>query len=170
MARDDAAWQRLWKTLDVLERRARDLRRLSQEEPLRKARPDYPSAHVGRSHDGEVRAVFADLGAAFADASRLLPAVLPADAAGAGAPPDEAPAALAARLAALEKLTAALTREAFAPPPQLPPHAPPYLVTIPGNELPGSKALLIAQGIDDAAASLRNAMLAAANSAAPGVR
>jgi hypothetical protein len=155
---NETAWRQLWTTLDALEQRARDLRRLSQEEPLRKARPDYPSAHVGRPHDDEVRAVFAELAGAFADASRLLPQAVPAT-----GTRDEAPEALATRLAALEKLAASLAREAFEPLPALPPHAPPYLVTLPGHDLPGSKALLLAQGIDDTVASLRNAMLAAAN-------
>src|SRR5579859_3594192 len=112
---DETAWQHLWKTLDVLRARALDLRRLSQVEPLKKARPDYPHAGVGRSHDDELRAVFADLAQAFAEAGRLLPSMLPDTAAPSGAAADETPAALARRLSALEKLTANLTREAFEP-------------------------------------------------------
>jgi hypothetical protein len=159
-------WRQLWQVLDVLEARARDLRRLSQEEPLRKARPDYPNAHVGRSHDDEVRAILAGLTAAFAEARRLLAAVLPdATAVPAGASSEETPETLAGRLTALEKLTTALGREAFEPVPALPPHAPPYLVTIPGNELPGSKALLLGQGTADAVTVIRNAMIATANAA-----
>jgi hypothetical protein len=170
MARDEAAWRQLWNALDVLERRARDLRRLSQEEPLRKARPDYPNAHVGRSQDDEVRAVFAEMGTALTEAQRLLPSVVRAGAAPAGIDREEAPETLAARLAALEKLTASLARETFEPLPALPPHAPPYLVTLPGHDLPGSKAPALAQGIDDTVASLRNAMLAAANEMPSGGR
>lgn len=161
----EPAWQQLWNALDLLEARARDLRRLSQEEPLRKARPDYPHAGVGRSHDDEVRAVFADLATAFAEVSRLLPAVLPDGAVPPGVAADEAPAALAGRFATLEKLTAGLAREAFEPPPPLPPHAPPYLVTIPGHDLPGTKALLLGNGIRETVAALRNTLVAAANAA-----
>ena len=65
---DDAAWQQLWKALDVFAARAHDLRRLSQEEPLNKARPDYPHTGVHRSHDEELRGVFAELGKTFAGA------------------------------------------------------------------------------------------------------
>jgi len=162
---DETAWQHLWKTLDVLQARALDLRRLSQVEPLKKARPDYPHAGVGRSHDDELRAVFADLAQAFAEASRLLPSVLPDTAAPPGVVADETPAALARRLSTLEKLTANLTREAFEPLPPLPPHAPPYLVTLPGHDLPGSKALLLGSGILDVVAAIRNALVAAANAA-----
>lgn len=160
---DEAAWRQLWGALNVLEARARDLRRLSQEEPLLKPRPDYPHAHVGRSHADELRAVFAELATAFADANRLLPAILPNGAAPPGVSADEGPAALAGRLAALERLTSSLAREAFEPPPTLPPHAPPYLVTIPGHDLPGTKAMLLGQGIAEIVASLRNALVAAAN-------
>lgn len=151
----------------MLEARARDLRRLSQEEPLKKARPDYPRTGVGRSHDDEVRAVFADLAQAFAGTSRLLPVVLPDGAAPPGVAADETPAALAGRLSALEKFTAKLAREAFEPLPPLPPHAPPYLVTIPGHDLPGTKALLLGNNILETAAAFRNALLAAANATPP---
>ncbi|MHB8732688.1 MAG: hypothetical protein ACYDAB_12960 [bacterium] len=162
---DETAWQHLWKTLDVLQARARDLRRLSQVEPLKKARPDYPHAGVGRSHDDELRTVFADLAQASAEASRLLPSMLPDAAAPPGADDDETPAALARRLSTLEKLTANLAREAFEPLPPLPPHAPPYLVTLPGHDLPGSKALLLGSGILEVVAAIRNALVAAANAA-----
>ena len=162
---DDAVWQQLWQTLDTLGARARDLRRLSQEEPLKKARPDYPRAGVGRSHDDELRGVFADLGKTFAETIRLLPAALHDGAAPPGVPADESPAALAGRLSTLEKLTASLAREAFEPLPPLPPHAPPYLVTLPGHDLPSSKALLLGNSIIDTVAALRNALVAAANMA-----
>jgi hypothetical protein len=163
-AMNDSAWQHLWKAFDVLAARALDLRRLSQEEPLKKARPDYPHAGIGRSHEDELRAVFADLARALAEVTRLLPSVLPDGT----APPDvddETPSALAARLSMLEKLTANLAREAFEPLPTLPPHAPPYLVTLPGHDLPGTKALLLGSNIIETVGALRNALLAAANTA-----
>ena len=164
-AADETAWQHLWKTLDMLQARALDLRRLSQVEPLKKARPDYPHAGVGRSHDDQLRPVFADLAQAFAEASRLLPSVLPDGAVPPGLAAEETPSALAARLSTLETLTANLAREAFEPLPPLPPHAPPYLVTLPGHDLPGSKALLLGSGILEVVAALRNALIAAANAA-----
>ncbi|HET7264766.1 MAG TPA: hypothetical protein VFL28_08850 [bacterium] len=162
----DADAIEFWKTLEVLEARAHDLRRLSQYEPLKKARPDYPRTGVGRSYDDEVRAVFADLGRTFREARRLLPAVLPDGAAPPGSASDDAPSALADRLAALEKAASALTREAFEPLPPLPPHAPPYLVTLPGHDIPGSKALILGNGILEIVGALRNALVAAANAAA----
>lgn len=163
---DETAWSQLWNALDVLEARARDLRRLSQEEPLKKARPDYPHTGVGRSHDDEVRGVFADLARAFAETNRLLPVVLPDGTAPPGVAGDETPAALAGRLSTLEKFTAKLAREAFEPLPLLPPHAPPYLVTIPGHDLPGTKALLLGNTVLETVTALRNALIAAANATA----
>lgn len=160
---DDASLQQLWWTLELLERRAYDLRMLSQYEPLKKARPDYPHAGVGRSHDDEVRGVFADLARAFAEARRLLPAALPDGDAPPGAVSDEAPSALAGRLATLETLASRLAREAFEPLPPLPPHAPPYLVTLPGHDVPSSKALILGNGILEIVGALRNALVAAAN-------
>lgn len=160
---DDAAWQQLWRTLELLERRAHDLRMLSQYEPLKKARPDYPHTGVGRSYDDEVRAVFADLARAFAEARRLLPAALSDGAAPPGGVSDEVPSALAARLAALEALTSRLAREAFEPLPPLPPHAPPYLVTLPGHDVPSSKALALGNSILEIVGALRNSIVAAAN-------
>lgn len=162
----DADAIEFWKTLEVLEARAHDLRRLSQYEPLKKARPDYPRTGVGRSYDDDVRAVFADLGRTFREARRLLPAVLPDGAAPPGSASDDAPSALADRLAALEKAASALTREAFEPLPPLPPHAPPYLVTLPGHDIPSSKALILGNGILEIVGALRNALVAAANAAA----
>jgi hypothetical protein len=166
---DNGTWTQLWKALAVLESRALDLRRLSQVEPLKKARPDYPHAGVGRARDDEVRAVCAELAQAFAETRRLLPVVLPDGTAPPGVAADETPAALAARVSALEKLTANLARGAFEPLPPLPPHAPPYLVTLPGHDLPGSKALLLGSGILETVGALRNALVAAAN-ASPGPR
>ena len=177
-APDEASLGETWAALELLERRARDLRRLSQYEPLKKARPDYPHTGVGRSYDDEVRAVFADLGRACAETRRLLPVVLPD-----GTPPggasdarasrglvpeggDEAPSALAERLAALEKVASTLARECFEPRPPLPPHAPPYLVTLPGHDVPSSKALVLGNGILEIVGALRNALIGAANAPA----
>ncbi|HLW48711.1 MAG TPA: hypothetical protein VKW09_13210 [bacterium] len=165
---DDAVWRQLWSALVVLETRARDLRRLSEEEPLKKPRPDYPHAGVGRAHDEELRGVFADLDRALTDVIRLLPAALPDGSEPAvGVVADETPAALARRLATLQKLTADLARAAFEPLPPLPPHAPPYLVTIPGHDLPSSKALALGHGLAETVTALRNALLAAANAQRP---
>jgi hypothetical protein len=161
---DNAAGQQLWKAIDALAARAHDLRRLSQEEPLNKARPDYPHTGVRRSRDEELRGVFADLERTFAETSRLLPSALP-DGTAPGGIADETPAALGSRLSTLEKLTASLAKEAFAPLPPLPPHAPPYLVTLPGHDLPGTKALLLGNGILETVTAIRNALLAAANTA-----
>jgi hypothetical protein len=169
---DDAkemAARRLWGAVGLLERRARDLRRLSQEEPLRKPRPDYPHAGVGRSHEDELRGVFADVTTALAEAAELLAAALPDGAVpAAGVAADETPTALASRLATLQKLTAGLSRDAFEPLPPLPPHAPPYLVTIPGHDLPSTKALALAERLAETVSAVRNTLLAAAN--APGPR
>lgn len=161
---DETALWETWTALELLERRAHDLRRLSQYEPLKKARPDYPHTGVGRSYDDEVRAVFADLARAFVETRRLLPTVLPDGAAPPGAVSDEAPSALADRLAALETLAVTLAREAFEPLPPLPPHAPPYLVTLPGHDVPSSKALILGNGILEIVGALRNALVATANS------
>lgn len=162
-ALDEASLREIWTALALLERRAGDLRMLSQYEPLKKARPDYPHSGVGRSYDDDVRAVFADLARAFADARRVLPAALPDGAALPGAVSDEAPSALADRLAALERLASKLAREAFEPLPPLPPHAPPYLVTLPGHDVPSSKALILGNSILEIVGALRNALVAAAN-------
>jgi hypothetical protein len=165
---NDTALGQLWRALALLEARARDLRRLSELEPLKKPRPDYPHVGVGRSHDDEVRAVFADVNAALAEAIQLLPAALADGSVPApGIAEDETPAALAKRLAMLQKLAAGLAREAFEPLPPLPPHAPPYLVTIPGHDLPSSKALALGHGLDETVTALRSALLAAANRPTP---
>jgi hypothetical protein len=161
---DEPIWRQLWSALAVLEARARDLRRLSQEEPLKKPRPDYPHTGVGRSHGEELRRVFTDVDDALAEAIRLLPAALPdGSIPPAGIPADEAPSALGQQLGTLQKLAATLAREAFEPLPPLPPHAPPYLVTIPGHDLPSSKALALGHRLAETVAAVRNALLAAAN-------
>jgi hypothetical protein len=161
---DEGVLRQLWGALAVLEARARDLRRLSQLEPLEKPRPDYPHAGAGRSHADELRAVFAGVDGALAEAIQLLPAALPdGPVPSAAVSADETPAALARRLAALQKLAADLAREAFEPLPPLPPHAPPYLVTIPGHDLPSSKALALGHGLGETVTAVRNALLAAAN-------
>ena len=160
---DNAALQQLWKALDALAAQAHDLRRLSQEEPLHKARPDYPHTGVHRSHEQELRGVFAGLEKTFAETSRLLPTALTDGTTPSGGVTDETPAALASRLSTLEKLTANLAKEAFAPLPPLPPHAPPYLVTLPGHDLPASRALFLGNEILETVTAIRNALLAAAN-------
>ncbi|HKX16891.1 MAG TPA: hypothetical protein VJT33_02635 [bacterium] len=162
-ALDEASLREIWTALALLERRAHDLRMLSQYEPLKKARPDYPHTGVGRSYDDEVRNVFADLARAFAEARRLLPAALPDGDAPPGAVADETPPVLADRLAALETLASRLARDAFEPLPRLPPHAPPYLVTLPGHDVPSSKALILGNSILEIVGVLRNAIVAAAN-------
>src|SRR5579875_1717532 len=66
----------LWDHLEQLHQLARDLRRLSEEEPLRKARPDYPRARIGRSHDDEVRRVLEGISAGLDALEQLVPQVL----------------------------------------------------------------------------------------------
>ena len=77
------------------------------------------------------------------------------------------PAALSARTEALIRLASQLKDEALRPIPSLPPHAPPYLVEPPGHDLAGTKAVLLATGIEELANEIRNIMLAEANSALP---
>jgi hypothetical protein len=164
---DEPIVRQLWSALAALERRGRDLRRLSEEEPLKKPRPDYPYAGVGRSHAEELRGVFVDLDRALTETIRLLPAALPdGGAPSAGVPADDAPAALRGRCAALQQFASRLAREAFEPLPPLPPHAPPYLVTIPGHDLPSSKALALGESLLETVTAVRSALIAAAN--APG--
>lgn len=161
---ENTVWRQLWRALAILESRARDLRRLSELEPLKKPRPDYPRTGIGRSHDEEVRSVFADIDKALAEAIQLVPVALPDGSVPAVAvSADEQPAALSGRLQTLQKFAATLAREAFEPLPPLPPHAPPYLVTIPGHDLPSSKALALGHGLAETVTALRNALLAAAN-------
>jgi hypothetical protein len=164
MFMDEGALRQLWGALAVLEARARDLRRLSEQEPLKKPRPDYPHTGVSRSHDEELRGVFADIERALGEAIQLLPSALPdGSVPPVGVSADEHPDVLARRLQTLQKFTATLGREAFEPLPPLPPHAPPYLVTIPGHDLPSTKALALGHSLTETVTALRNALLAAAN-------
>ncbi len=92
----------------------------------------------------------------------MIPTVLPST-----APPgiaaDERPDEIAKRVDTLGRLASTLAQEAFQPLPPLPPHAPPYLVEPPGHDLAGTKAVLLATGIEELTASVRNLMLSAAN-------
>ncbi len=156
-------WDALWRCLAALQEDARRLRRLSQEEPLLQARPDYPRARIGRSHAAELREVLDDIVRRLEDAERLVPQALPNGQTAAGLAAEEAPPTVAGRLAALAKVAASLRDEAFQPLPPLPQHAPPYLAETPRRDLAGSKAVLLSLGLEDAAAALRNALLAAVN-------
>lgn len=158
---DTDAWQTLWTAIDALESGARDLRHLSQSEPLLGARPDFPRAHYGRPRHEELRTVLDDLAKALAQARDLAPAALEGQSA-VGLAADEDTAALRTRLDTLIRMTDALGKEAFSPPPPLPPHAPPYLAHAP-NDLPGARAMTLAAALDAAVASLRNALLARLN-------
>lgn len=160
----DRSWDALWQSAGALAEGARRLRRLAQVEPLLGARPDFPRAHIGVPHDDELRQVLDALLRAMDETRRLIPEVFPDD----SAPPgglaaDEAPRALAERLAVLSRMGARLKEDAFAPPPPLPRHAPPYLAEAPGKALPGSMAVLLSDRLEETVAALRNALLAAAN-------
>jgi hypothetical protein len=164
--RDDApiaaAWRRLWDAVQRLAAAAARLRHLSQREPLAQRRPGYPHPGLSRPHDLEVREVLEAIQRGLVETRDLIPSVLPEDRLP-GMAPDEQRDALAGRAAALERLTATLTTEAFQPLPPLPKHAPPYLVEPPGHDLPGTKAVLIAAGLESLTTSLSNLLLAAAN-------
>lgn len=158
-------WIDLWQTIAALRAYAVRLRHLSQQEPLVQSRPGYPRAGLGRSHADEVREVLDGIQRRLEEIRAMIP-ILPA------APPpgiaaDERPDAIAKRVETLGRVAAALAREAFQPLPALPPHAPPYLVEPPGHDLAGTKAILLATGIEEVTASIRNLMLSAAN-LAPG--
>jgi hypothetical protein len=138
------------------------LRHLSRWEPLAQHRPGYPRAGLRQSHDAEVREVLESIQRKLEEVAMLAPAVLPADPLpGMGA--DERRDDLTKRAATLRRLAAALATEAFQPPPPLPNHAPPYVVEPPGHDLPGTKAVLIAAGLESLTTSLGNLLLAAAN-------
>ncbi len=162
--REDAPWAALWACLQALQRGARRLRHLSQEEPLLQARPDYPRARIGRSHADELRTVLDDVLARLAEAPGLVLEAFPRTGEAArGVATDEAPRAVAARLGALAAIAASVKDDAFRPPPPLPQHAPPYLAEAPTRDLAGSKAVLLSWGIEGAVSALQNALLAAAN-------
>lgn len=161
--KDERSWQSLWQSLAALQELARRLRHLSQAEPLLQARPDYPQARITRSHAGEVRDVLEGIATTLAEVKALLPQVFPEMLRPPSVAPEEDPRALEGRIDALMRLVTALQREAFQPPPPLPPHSPPYLVEPPGHDLAGTKAALLSLGIDETATALRNAVLSALN-------
>ncbi len=159
----DGSWEALWRCAGALADGARRLRHLAQEEPLLGARPDFPRARIGASHAGELREMLDGLLRDMEETRRLIPAVfrdgaLPPG----GLAADEAPRAVADRLAALSRMGSRLKDDAFQPPPPLPQHAPPYLADAP-RPLPGSTALLLSSGLEEVASALKNALLAAVN-------
>lgn len=157
------SWESLWQRLDALQDGARKLRRLSQEEPLLQARPDYPRARAGVSHAEELRGVLEDLMQCVGETRQLVPLVLRDGQIPAGVVAEEAPQAVAGRLASLARLVDSLQEQAFQPPPPLPKHAPPYLAEAPSRALAGSKAVLLSYGLEEVVAALRNALLAMVN-------
>lgn len=162
-ARGRHSWESLWQCLDALQDAARKLRRLSQEEPLLQARPDYPRARIGVSHAEELRGVLEDLMRCVGEAQQLVPLALPHRDSQVGSPAEETPQAIAGRLAALSRMVATLKEDAFQPPPPLPKHAPPYLAEAPSRVLAGSMAVLLSYGFEEVVAALRNALLAIVN-------
>jgi hypothetical protein len=163
-ARHSARWSEMWNESTVLREHARLLRHLSHEEPLAQHNPGYPKAGLGRSHADEVREVLSGIQRGLEQIRHGLRSVLPEETPLPGIAADEQPTEIAARLDALSRLAETLAREAFQPLPPLPPHAPPYLFEPPGHDLAGTKAVLLAIGIERLTTSLRNLMLAAANS------
>ncbi len=156
-------WTLMWQSLGSLREYATRLRHLSQLEPLAQPRPGYPRAGLGRSHADEVREVLSGIQHQFGHIRSALGSVLPS-----AAPPpwiaaDEHPQEIMKRVDALSRLASTLAQEAFQPLPALPPHAPPYLVEPPGHDLPGTKAVLLAIGIEGLTATVRNLMLSNAN-------
>jgi len=155
-------WINVWQDVAALHADAGRLRRLSQLEPLAQPRPGYPRAGLRRSHAGEVRELLHGIGHRLEALRGSLPAVLTST-----LPPgiaaDEHPDEIAKRVDALSRLTSSLAQEAFQPLPALPPHSPPYLVEPPGHDLAGTKAVLLAIGIEDLTTSVRNLLLSAAN-------
>lgn len=158
-------WAEVWSDLTQLRAYARRLRHLSHEEPLAQHNPGYPKAGLGRSHADEVREVLDGIQRCLERIREALPSVLPTAARVPGLAADEGPDEIAARLDALSRLAETLAREAFQPLPPLPPHSPPYLFEPPGHDLAGTKAVLLAIGIERITTSLRNLMLAVANAA-----
>ncbi len=157
------AWGSLWRCLDALQDSARRLRRLSQEEPLVQARPDFPRARIGGSHGDEVRRVLETVAQRLEEARQSVPQVLGGGGTSIGVPPEEAPDAITKRLAALSRMGESLMQDAFQPQPALPKHAPPYLAEAPKRMPAGSKAVMLSDGIEEVVAALRNALLAEAN-------
>ena len=157
-------WTVVWQDVAALRAYAGRLRHLSQQDPLVQPRPGYPRAGLGRSHADEVREVLTGIEHRLERIRSALPTVLPS-----GLPPgiaaDERPNEIAKRVDAMSRLTSTLAQEAFQPVPALPPHAPPYLVEPPGHDLAGTKAVLLAIGIEDLTTSVLNLLLSAANAA-----
>lgn len=147
----------------MLREHARRLRHLSHEEPLAQRNPGYPKAGLGRSHADEVREVLSGIQRGLEQIRQGLPSVLPEATRVPGVAADERPDETAVRLDTLSRLVSTLAREAFQPLPPLPPHAPPYLFEPPGHDLAGTKAVLLAIGIERLTESLQNLMLAVAN-------
>jgi len=151
----------------TLQELARRLRRLSQEEPLLQPRPGYPRAGLGRSHADEVRETLDGVASSLEEIKRRLPEVLPAGARPLGVSADEDPRVVAERLETLIRLVAGLKKEAFQPPPPLPPVTPPYLVEPPGHDLAGTKAVVLAAGIEQIVSTIQTLILALLNGQPP---
>ena len=164
MTEQPARWSELWNELTALREHAKRLRHLSHEEPLAQHNPAYPKAGLGRSHADEVHEVLTGIQRGLEQVRQGLSCVLTEGTPLPGIAADENPAETAARLDALSRLAVTLAREAFQPPPPLPPHSPPYLFEPPGHDLAGTKAVLLALGIERVTTSIRNLMLATANS------
>jgi hypothetical protein len=159
-------WTAVWQDVTALRAYAGRLRRLSQQDPLAQPRPGYPRAGLGRSHADEVREVLNGIGHRLERIRTALPTVLPSGLLP-GIAADERPTEIVKRVDALNRLTSTLAQEAFQPLPALPPHSPPYLVEPPGHDLAGTKAVLLAIGIEALTTSVLNLLVSAAN-AAPG--
>jgi len=157
-----AEWTTLWQMLGDLQNSAKRLRHLAQLDPLVQPRPGYPHPGTHRSHAAEVCSVIQAIIERLRQAQGVFPAVINLEGPWIGPP-----AALSARTEALIRLASQLKDEALRPIPSLPPHAPPYLVEPPGHDLAGTKAVLLATGIEELANEIRNIMLAEANSALP---
>jgi len=158
------SWQLLWQRLDGLDAHARMLRRLSQEEPLLQARPDYPRPPLPkRSYAAELRETLEGIRRRIDDVLHLLPEALPGSEPPAGGLDEDAPAAIAQRLGTLAKFADTLLVEAFEPLPPLPKHAPPYVLQSPRRDLAGSKAVSLSYGLEEVAAAIRNALLSRTN-------
>jgi hypothetical protein len=162
-AKPPARWSETWNESTVLREQARRLRHLSHEEPLAQHNPSYPRAGLGRSHADEVREVLSGIQRGLERIRQGFSSVLPEGTPLPGIAADEQPEEIAARLDALSRLAGTLARDAFQPLPPLPPHAPPYLFEPPGHDLAGTKAVLLAIGIERVTTSIRNLMLAAVN-------
>ena len=156
-------WTRLWQALATLKEGAKQLRRLSQLEPLAQPRPGYPRPGTHRSHANEARTAIETDIEQLVRTQALLPSVIDMQAPWIGPSGAGRPSALEARLETLVRLASQLKDEAFRPLPSLPAHAPPYLVEPPGHDLAGTKAVLLATGIEGLVVEIRNAMLAAVN-------